>query len=207
MQTLVCDNAPQFKLLSEQLALCWVHEGRHYKKLTPVSACNQLLLEHFLGRYWDYYRQLNEYREQPSSEAAEQLRQQFRDLFATETGYWELDERIRLTRAKESELLLVLEHPEIPLHNNPAELGARTMVRRRIISYGTQTQEGTTAWDTFLSLAATTRQLGISFLEYVRDRLNQLGRIQPLADIIREQALATPLGLSWPTEVLPAPDY
>ena len=71
------------------------------------------------------------------------------------------------------------------------------MVRRRIISYGTQTQEGTQAWDTFLSLAATTRQLGISFLEYVRDRLSQLGQILPLADIIRSKALATPLGLSW----------
>jgi hypothetical protein len=33
-----------------------------------------------------------------------------------------LDERKRLTTAKVSELLLVLEHPELPLHNNPAEL-------------------------------------------------------------------------------------
>ena len=167
---------PNSNYLALQLALCWVHEGRHYKKLTPASACNQLLLEHFLCRYWDYYRQLNEYREQPSSEAASQLRQQFRGLFATETGYWELDERIRLTRAKESELLLVLEHPEIPLHNNHDVLGARTMVRRRIISYGTQTHEGTRAWDTFLSLAATTRQLDISFLEYVRDAPRGLAR-------------------------------
>ncbi len=45
----------------------------------------------------------------------------------------------RFTAAKISELLLVLEHPELPLHNNPAELGARTMVQRRNISYGTQT--------------------------------------------------------------------
>ena len=120
MQTLVCDDAPQFKLLTAQLALCWIHEGRHYKKLTPASALNQLLLEQFLGRYWDYYHQLNEYRKQPSPEAAERLRQQFRELFATTTGYWELDERIRLTRAKELELLLVLEHPEIPLRLGPS---------------------------------------------------------------------------------------
>ena len=62
------------------------------------------------------------------------------------------------------ELLLVLEHPELPLHNNPAELAARTMVRRRHISYGTQTELGTKAWDTFMSLVDTTRKLGISFL-------------------------------------------
>ncbi len=29
---LVADDAPQFKLLTEELALCWVHDGRHYKK-------------------------------------------------------------------------------------------------------------------------------------------------------------------------------
>jgi hypothetical protein len=31
VHTLVSDDAPQFKLLTETLALCWVHEGRHYK--------------------------------------------------------------------------------------------------------------------------------------------------------------------------------
>ncbi len=56
----------------------------------------------------------------------------------------------------------MLEHPELPLHNNPAELGARTMVQRRRISYGTQTTQGTEAFDTFMSLVATTRKLGIS---------------------------------------------
>jgi len=61
------------------------------------------------------------------------------------------------------ELLLVLEHPELPLHNNPAELEL-TIVLRRNISYGTQTKDGTQAWDTFMSLVATTRKLGISFL-------------------------------------------
>jgi hypothetical protein len=63
-------------------------------------------------------------------------------------------------------LLLVLEHPELPLHNNPAELAARTMVQRRNISYATQTELGTKAWDIFMSLVATTRKLGISFFEY-----------------------------------------
>ena len=29
-----------------------------------------------------------------------------------------------------------------PLHNNPAELAARTMVQRRNISYATQTEQG-----------------------------------------------------------------
>jgi hypothetical protein len=53
------------------------------------------------------------------------------------------------------------------LHNNPAELAARTLVQRRNISYATGTIEGTQARDTFMSLVATTRQLGISFFDYV----------------------------------------
>ncbi|MEH2403717.1 hypothetical protein [Nostoc sp.] len=64
----------------------------------------------------------------------------------TDTETEQLDERKRLTAAKAEELLLVLEHPELPLHNNPAELAARTMVQRRKINYyATQTELGTKA--------------------------------------------------------------
>lgn len=66
VQALVCDDAPQFKLLTFELALCWVHEGRHYKKLTPAVAYHCQILDTFLDRYWNYYHQLLEYRKQPS---------------------------------------------------------------------------------------------------------------------------------------------
>ena len=118
-------------------------------------------------------------------------------MFNSETGYQQLDERKRLTAAKISKLLLVLEHPELPLHNNPAELGARTMVQRRNISYATQTLEGTKAWDIFMSLVATTRKLGISFFEFMRDRISQLGNIPSLAILIREQSSLYSFDVSW----------
>jgi hypothetical protein len=35
VRLLVCDDAPQFHWVTDELALCWVHEGRHYTKLTP----------------------------------------------------------------------------------------------------------------------------------------------------------------------------
>lgn len=197
MQTLVCDDAPQFKLLTEKIALCWVHEGRHYKKLSPFIACHQQVLDQFLDDFWDYYRDLLAYKDSPSEQRAEKLRSEFWKLFDTDSGYQQLDERKRLTRLKISELLLVLEHPELPLHNNPAELAARTMVQRRNISYATQTTEGTQAWDTFMSLVATTRKLGISFFEYIRDRISQVGDIPSLATIIREQSSLHSFCLSW----------
>ncbi len=197
VQTRVSDDAPQFKLLTATLALCWVHEGRHYQKLTPVVAAHQRLSEEFLDDFWDYYRTLLGYREAPSPTAAQPLQAEFAVLFGSVSGYQQLDERKRLTAAKAAELLFVLEHPELSLHNNPAELAARTMVQRRNISYATQTPEGTRAWDIFMSLVDTTRKLGISFFHYVRDRITQTRIIPPLADTIRDRAAQNPLGDSW----------
>ena len=31
IKLLLCDDAPQFNWVTEQLALCWIHEGRHYE--------------------------------------------------------------------------------------------------------------------------------------------------------------------------------
>ncbi|MEH2261448.1 IS66 family transposase [Nostoc sp.] len=174
--------------------MCWVHEGRHYKKLTPYVSCHQKALDKFLDNFWDYYRDLLAYKDAPSKETAEKLRSEFWKLFDSDSGYQQLDERKRLTLLKSSELLYVLEHPELPLHNNPAELAARTiMVQRRNISYATQTLEGTQARETFMSLVATTRKLGISFFEYIRDRISQLGHIPSLATIILEKSVLNPL--------------
>ena len=47
IQLLVCDDAPQFNWLTTELALCWVHEGRHYKKLAPCVPHHQELLTDF----------------------------------------------------------------------------------------------------------------------------------------------------------------
>ncbi len=160
--------------------MCWIHEGRHYKKLSPFIACHQKILDDFLEQFWEYYRRLLAYRCAPSWDKAHQLELEFWKLFTKKTGYEQLDERKRLTALKVDELLLVLEHPELPLHNNPAELAARTMVQRRNISYATQTQQGTKAWDIFMSLVDTTRKLGISFFEYMRDRISRVGNIPSL---------------------------
>ena len=81
----------------------------------------------------------------------------------TVTGYNALDERIAKTHAKKGCLLMALAHPEIPLHNNPAELGARARVRKRDVSFGPRTREGAQAWDTFMTLAETATKLGVSF--------------------------------------------
>src|SRR5881296_366867 len=73
VRLLVCDDAPQFTLVTEELALCWVHEGRHYKKLLPYISRHRALVEAFVQRFWTYYDQLLAYREQPTAAEAARL--------------------------------------------------------------------------------------------------------------------------------------
>ena len=193
----ICDDAPQFKLVTEELALCWVHDGRHYKKLDPCVAYHRELLATFLEQYWGFYDQLLAYCEHPTLSDQARLESEFDELFATVTGYEALDERIAKTQAKKRWLLMVLEHPEIPLHNNPAELGARKWVRKRKTSSGTRTEDGTKARDTFMTLVATAKKLDVSFYEYIYDRVSRAYTMPSLADLITEQAKQLPLAASW----------
>ena len=197
VRLLICDGAPQFTWVTEELELCWVHEGRHYKKLFPYVPQHQKLLGGFLENFWDFYRELLAYRQQPTPEEKRRLEEEFDTLFTTETGYWALDERIALTRAKKASLLMALDHPEIPLHNNPVELDVRQRVRKRKISFGPRVPDGAKAWDTFMSLAATTRKLGVSFYYYIHDRICGANQIPQLSRIIEERAKELNLGASW----------
>ena len=193
----ICDDAPQFKLVTEELALCWIHDGRHYKKLVPYVAHHRQLLDAFQKRYWVFYKQLLDYREHPTTEDRVRLSDEFDELFSTVTGYDALDKRIAKTKAKKHFLLMVLNHPEIPLHNNPAELGARRQVRKRKISLGTRTEDGTKAGDTFATLAATAKKQDVSFYEYIYDRVSGAYEMPSLADLITRQAEQLQLGASW----------
>jgi hypothetical protein len=197
VRLLVCDDAPQFNWLTEEIALCWVHEGRHYKKLMPVFVYHLELLRDFRKQFWDFYDQLLAYQQQPTPEESVRLETEFDRLFSTCTGYDALDARIAKTREKKVSLLMVLKHPEIPLHNNPAELEARQRVRKRDVSFGPRTQDGVKAWDTFMSLAATARKLGISFYQYIHDRISKANQIPSLASLIEARACDLGLGASW----------
>jgi hypothetical protein len=199
IQALICDDAPQFNWLTRWMMLCWVHEGRPYKKLTPVVALHRQQLDDFLKRFWDYYDQLLAYRQNPTHQECARLEADFDTLFATRSGYDELDKRIAKTRVKKASLLLVLKHPELPLHNNPAELAVRQRVRKRDVSFGPRTQDGVRAWDTFMTLTATTKQLGVSFYQYIHDRISGLNQIPPLAGLIEKAAQELNLGWSWST--------
>ena len=197
VDTLLGDDAPQFKEITDALSLCWVHEGRHYAKLTPMFEPFQKELEAFQDRFWDYYRELRDYRTEPTAEKARRLETAFDELFSTKAEYADLDARIAKTAAKKSELLLVLSHPELPLHNNGSELTVRQRKRKQDVSFGPRTVAGSKAWDTMQSLVDTTRKLGVNIYEYFKDRVTKRDAVPRLADIIRQRAQELNLGASW----------
>ena len=190
IKILMCDDAPQFKLLTEERILCWIHDGRHYKKLNPVVPLHQSLLDEFLTKYWIYYHQLKDYKEAPDPNKAIELTQQFKALFSTRTGYQQLDDRIAKTQAKQKELLLVLKYPELPLHNNASELGARVQARARDISLHTMSKEGTKIKDTFMTISQTAKKLGVRTYDYIRDRVSGEFKLPSLAQLIHEKSQA-----------------
>ena len=109
-----------------------------------------------------------------------------------------------MTRAQKAWLLLVQRRPELPLHNNPAELGARQRVRKRDVSFGPQTAAGVRAWDTFGSLVETAKKLGVSLYAYFADRVRQARLVPGLDTLITQQAAVLNLGASWAAAYSPA---
>ena len=188
IQRLVCDDAKQFWYITLLRALCWIHEERHYAKLTPLLAYHQQLVADFRARIWQYYAELKQYKQHPNEQDKIRLSGLFDEIFSTETGYDELDERIRLTKAKKENLLVVLDYPDTPLHNNPAELALRMYVIKRKISFGTRTEQGTKSWETFFTILDTCRKLGVNFRDYLYDRISKQYNMPSLASLIKQAA-------------------
>jgi hypothetical protein len=184
---LVADDAVQFHDQTLYRALCWIHEERHFKKLHPFFEAHQQLLDDFREQLWAYYRRLKAYAKNPSEGLKQTLSDDFDELFSQVTGYDELDHRIALTRQKKQALLLVLDFPDVPLDNNEAERALREYVIKRKISNGTRTQEGTKAWEIFLSLGDTCRKNGVNFYHYLRDRISKSYQMPSLPSHILAQ--------------------
>jgi len=186
---LLCDDAPQFNKIAKYKSLCWVHEGRHYKKLAPFVCHHQIILDDFIEKFWDYYGALLKYKQSPSNEIAKKLSREFDVLFSTKTGYAALDERITRTLSKKRALLLPLAFPFLPLHNNPAELGARAQARMRDINLQTITENGTKTKDTFATIVQTSRKHSVNFYNYVYDRVTKKFEMPSLANLIADASL------------------
>lgn len=194
LKVLLSDDAPEYGKIADYHALCWVHDARYYNKLAPGAEVLVNILNTFKTQYWDFYQELLDYKDQaPTQQQASkgEIITRFDQLFSTPTRYGALDKCLERTRANKEKLLRVLDFPDLPLHNNAAELAARRVVRKRDVSLHTMTQWGTELRDAFLSIIETAQKLGISAYDYISDRVTQQYNMTSLAEIIKAKITPT----------------
>jgi len=183
---ILSDDAGQFNIFRH--ALCWIHAERTIHKLIGCSDEESKAIEAIRDRIWLFYRDLKAYKEMPDETTKLDLEARFDEIFATETCSAVLDAALRRVAKNKEELLLVLDRPDIPLHNNLSESDIREYVKKRKISGSTRSDNGRQCRDTFTSLKKTCRKLGVSFWGYLNDRVSNAGEIPPLPDLIRARA-------------------
>jgi hypothetical protein len=187
-QPLLSDDAGQFEVAGFLHALCWLHAERPLRKLLTFSPREQETLQQVREDIWKYYQRLRVYREAPTEQERVRLERDYKTLFTRRTGFAELNELLRRIYDKREELLLVLEHPAVPLHNNDSERDIREWAKKRKISAGTRSDLGQRCRDTFISLKKTCRKLGVSFWQFLQDRILGKNEVLPLPDLIRQTA-------------------
>ncbi|BCU07176.1 IS66 family transposase [Allochromatium tepidum] len=185
---IVSDGAGQFAILLH--ALCWVHAERRIHTLIPLNERHRQDQQRVRAQLWALYADLKAYRCDPDPDAIAGLRARFKALFTQKTSWATLNALLKRLKAHQQELLLVLLRPDIPLHTNGSENDIRSYVKWRKISGGTRSDLGRRCRDIFASLKKTCRKLGISFWDYLNDRIGQVGAIPPLPEIVRQRALA-----------------
>jgi hypothetical protein len=185
---IVSDGAGQFNIL--QHGLCWVHAERLIHKLIPLNDRHRKDIDKIRDEIWRLYAGLKAYKVQPTKTDNAYLSAEFERIFTQKTSYQLLNQQLKRLHKHKDALLLVLERPEIPIHTNGSENDIREQVKRRKVSGGTRSDTGRQCRDTFSSLKKTCRKLGISFWEYLNDRLAQEKVIPKLGEQVIKKARA-----------------
>jgi Transposase IS66 family len=182
---IVSDDAGQFNV--GEHALCWIHAERLVHKLETFTDPQRAAQQHMRGLIWWFYADLKAFRADPTPRRRSELRARFDRIFQRRTGFVLLDRLLQRLHANKAELLMVLDHPEIPLHTNGSENDIRCQVTRRQASGGTQSDLGRDCRDAFLGLGKTCQKLRIAFWDYLGDRIGVPGSttVPRLADLIR----------------------
>lgn len=183
---IVSDDAGQFNVLLH--ALCWIHAERLLAKLVGFNDGQRQALEAKRTEVWDFYRALKAYKEAPTPKAKAELTARFDRIFTEKTCFASLNAALKRLHKNKAELLLVLERPDLPLHNNLSENDIREYVMRRKRSGSTRSDLGRLCRDSFASLKKTCRKLGISFWRYLLDRCSGSNTLPYLPELVRQRA-------------------
>ena len=187
---IVSDDAGQFHV--QQHALCWFHAERNFQTLLAFNDVQTKQLKWVREQLWDLYADLKDYKLHPNNETKLNIETHFDELCRTKTTLQTLNQALKRLYNNKTELLLVLERPDIPLHNNLSERDIREYVIKRKISGSTRSDNGRRARDTFASLKKTCQKLGIGFWDYLLDRFTLNDHIPPLPEIVAGNASLPP---------------
>ena len=168
-------------------ALCWVHAERLVHRLDAFTDLHRAAQQRMRTLIWNFYADLKAYRADPGASRRLALRARFDRIFRRRTGFVTLDRLLARLHANKTELLMVLDRPETPLHTNGSENDIRCQVTRRKVSAGTRSDLGRDCRDAFLGLTKTCTKLGVAFWDYLGSRIHipACYIIPPLPHLVR----------------------
>ena len=179
---ILSDDAGQFNILLH--ALCWIHAERVFQRLLPLNPTHTKELNWVHTQIWEIYADLKDYKHTQDAELKQAIQAHFDELCRTRTSFATLNQALKRLAKNKKELLLVLERPDIPLHNNLSEGDIREYVIKRKISGSTRSENGRRCRDTFVSLKKTCKKQRISFWDFLLDRLRQVYLVPYLPDLL-----------------------
>jgi hypothetical protein len=159
----VSDDAGQFNVF--QHPLCWIHAERDISRLMPLNDTHRQAQTWVQKQFWDLYADLKTYRAAPHEALKQAISDGFDQLCTPETDFETLNQALKRLHRNKAELLLVLEKPWLPLHNNLSERNIREYVKKRKLRGSTRSDLGRRCRDTFESLKKTCPKQGISLKE------------------------------------------
>lgn len=184
---LVSDDAPQFNNLYDSHILCWYHEMRHYKELSPIIKEHEDQLKAFFTEVKSIYKVFKKWILTREEDIREHIFKWFNEFFQKKSGYKLLDDRKNLTFKKMEKMLAALwTEVKVPLQNNESERDIRGRKLKLKISLFDKTWAGADARDLYISLKQTCRKNGVSFYQFLLDRTKKTGEIPTLAQIIQD---------------------
>ena len=177
--TILSDGAKQYQVLEH--AGCWIHAMRLLEKEKPLK--NEKA-DSILQKLCFLYNHLKRYKRNPSNSFRRRVNKYFDQICDLTTGSASFEKAVERFHQNKEDLLRVLTKSEIPLHNNLCENDLREYVTKRKISFGTRSDLGRLARDTYLSLMKTCSKIGVKFWDFLIDRMSLKKDIAPLSQLI-----------------------
>ena len=118
---IVSDEAGQCNVAGFLHALCWIHAERTIKTLLPFSDANRAAQATGRDQIWQFYQALKAFKRTPGAEQKRMREHRFDAIFTQQPCFQTLTLALQRLHANKKEFRLVLERPEIPLHNNLSE--------------------------------------------------------------------------------------